>query len=290
MSLTTLIPLVLKVSIVLNVFGLGLNASAQDATSLCRRPHQLLRSLLAMHVVMLLCATVLAVNFALHPAVKIALVALAVSPIPPLLPKKTRKAGGEASYAIGLVVAAALLAIVIVPVAVELLGRAFGKPTHMSPGAVALIVLSTVLAPLGVGMAVRRLAAACAARLARPVSLVATVLLLASALPIGFTAWPALVSLTGNGTIVALAGFVVVGLAVGHLLGGPDPEDRAVLALSTASRHPGVALAIAHASFPGQKLVLAAVLLYLLVSAIVAMPYLAWSRRWHAGSAGAVEA
>jgi len=110
MRLATLIPLVLKVSIVLNVFGLGLNASAQDATYLFRRPHQLLRSLLAMHVVMLLCATVLAVNFALHPAVKIALVALAVSPIPPLLPKKTRKAGGEASYAIGLVVAAALLA------------------------------------------------------------------------------------------------------------------------------------------------------------------------------------
>jgi bile acid:Na+ symporter, BASS family len=251
MRLATLIPLVLKVSIMLNVFGLGLNASAQDATSLFRRPHQLLRSLLAMHVVMLLCTTVLAVNFDLHPAVKIALVALAVSPIPPLLSKKTRKAGGEASYAIGLVVAAALLAIVIVPVAVELLGRAFGKPTHMSPGAVALIVLSTVLAPLVVGIAVRSLAAACAARMARSVSLVATVLLIASALPIVFTAWPA---------------------------------------LATASRHPGVALAIAHASFPGQKLVLAAVLLYLLVSAIVAMPYLAWSRRWHAGSAGAVEA
>ncbi len=288
MSLATLIPLVLKASIVLNVIGLGLNASAQDATYLFRRPNQLLRSLLAMHVVMLLCATVLAVNFDLHPAVKIALVALAVSPIPPLLPKKTLKAGGEASYAIGLVVAAAVLAIVIVPVAVELLGRAFGKPTHMSPGAVALIVLSTVLVPLAVGIAVRSLAASFAERIARSVSLGATVLLIASALPILFTAWPALVSLTGNGTIVALAGFVLVGLAVGHLLGGPDPEDRAVLALSTACRHPGIALAIAHASFPGQKLVLAAVLLYLLVSAIVSIPYLAWRR--HAGSVGAVEA
>ena len=159
----------------------------------------------------------------------------------------------------------------------------------MSPGAIALLVLRTVLVPLAVGIAVRSLAASFAERIARPVSLMATVLLIASALPILFTAWPALVSLTGNGTIVALAGFVLVGLAVGHLLGGPDPEDRAVLALSTASRHPGVALAIAHASFPAQKLVLAAVLLYLLVSAIVSMPYLAWSRRRHAGSAGAVE-
>jgi BASS family bile acid:Na+ symporter len=96
------------------------------------------------------------------------------------------------------------------------------------------------------------------------------------------------VSLTGDGTIIALAAFVLVGLAVGHLLGGPDPEDRTVLALSTASRHPGVALAIAHATFPEQQLVLAAVLLYLLVSALVSMLYLAWRRRRHAGSAAAV--
>ena len=289
MRLATLIPLVLQASIVLNVIGLGLNASPQDATSLLRRPNRLLRSLCAMHVVMLACAVALAVNFDLHPAVKIALVALAVSPIPPLLPKKTLQVGGEASYTIGLLVAAALLAIMFVPVAVELLGRAFGTPRHMSPGVVARLVLLTVLVPLVVGIAVRSLAAAFAARIARPVSLVATVLLIASALPVLFTAWPTIVSLTGDGTIVALAAFVLVGLAVGHLLGGPDPEDRTVLALSTASRHPGVALAIAHATFPDQQLVLAAVLLYLLVSTIVSIPYLGWSRRRHAGSASAVE-
>jgi BASS family bile acid:Na+ symporter len=289
MRLATLIPLVLQASIVLNVIGLGLNASPQDATSLLRRPNRLLRSLCAMHVVMLGCAVALAVNFDLHPAVKIALVALAVSPIPPLLPKKTLQVGGEASHTIGLLVAAALLAIMLVPVAVELLGRAFGTPRHMSPGAVARLVLLTVLVPLVVGIAVRSLAAAFAARIARPVSLVSTVLLIASALPVLFTAWPTIVSLTGDGTIVALAAFVLIGLAVGHLLGGPDQEDRTVLALSTASRHPGVALAIAHATFPDQQLVLAAVLLYLLVSTIVSMPYLAWSRRRHAGSASAVE-
>jgi BASS family bile acid:Na+ symporter len=170
MRLATLIPLVLQASIVLNVIGIGLNAGAQDATSLLRRPPQLLRSLCAMHVVMLACAVALAVNFDPHRAVKIALVALAVSPIPPLLPKKTLKAGGEASYAIGLLVVVALLAIVFVPVAVELLGRAVGTPTHMSPSAVARLVLLTVLVPLVVGMAIRSLAAAFAARIARPVS------------------------------------------------------------------------------------------------------------------------
>ena len=88
---------------------------------------------------------------------------------------------------------------------------------------------------------------------------------------------------------VAIVAFSLAGLAAGHLLGGPDPDDRVVLALATASRHPGVALAIASANFPGQKLVPVAVLLYLIVSAIVSIPYLTGRRRQHGGIASAVE-
>jgi bile acid:Na+ symporter, BASS family len=234
-------------------------------------------------------AAALAAAFDLNPAVKIALIALAVSPVPPVLPKKQLKAGGRASYAVGLLVAAALLAIVFVPVAVDLLGRAFSLPLYMSPAAIAQLVFMTVLAPLAVGIMVRGVVPRMAERMAQPISLVATVLLVVSVLPIFFTAWPAMVSLVGNGTIVAIVAFSLAGLAAGHLLGGPDPEDCAVLALATASRHPGVALAIASANFPGEKLVPAAVLLYLIVSALVSIPYLTWRRRQHGGIASAVE-
>ena len=61
-----------------------------------------------------------------------------------------------------------------------------------------------------------------------------------------------------------------------------------MLALSTASRHPGVAIAIAHATFPGEKLTVAAVLLYVLLSAAVSIPYLNWTKRRNAAAAGAV--
>jgi BASS family bile acid:Na+ symporter len=56
-----------------------------------------------------------------------------------------------------------------------------------------------------------------------------------------------MISLVGNGTILALGAFTLAGLAAGHLLGGPNRDDCTVLALATASRHPGVALAIASA-------------------------------------------
>jgi BASS family bile acid:Na+ symporter len=86
-------------------------------------------------------------------------------------------------------------------------------------------------------------------------------------------------SLLGNGTAAALAGFVLVGLAIGHALGGPVPENRTSLAIATATRHPGVALLLARANFPEEQLVVPAVLLYLLVNAVVAIPYLLWIKR-----------
>ena len=289
MNLATLIPLAMKASIILLVFVLGLNVRPQDAAYLFRRPGKLMRSLLSMNVVMPLFAAGVVAAFELHPAVEIALIALAVSPIPPLLPRKSLKAGGEASYTFGLLVAAALLAIVFVPVAVDLLGIAFGRPARISPAAIAQLVLLTVIGPLAAGRVVRWVAPGFSERMAKPVSMGATILLFASVLPVLFTAWPAIVSLIGNGTVVAIAAFILVGLAAGHLLGGPDPDDRTVLAFCTAFRHPGVAIAIAGANFPGQKLVSAAVLLYLLVSAVVSFLILAWRRRQQARIAGAAK-
>jgi BASS family bile acid:Na+ symporter len=74
LSLTTLILLLLKTSIVLNVLALGLGAHLADALSLIRRPADLVRAFVSMNVAMPLFALALVVMFNLHPAVKIALV------------------------------------------------------------------------------------------------------------------------------------------------------------------------------------------------------------------------
>ena len=58
----------------------------------------------------------------------------------------------------------------------------------MTASSVALIVLLTVLVPLAAGLIVNRLAPAFARRIARPVSLSATVLLVAASLPVIFAA------------------------------------------------------------------------------------------------------
>src|SRR5262245_59251043 len=287
MDLAALVGLAIRASICLIVFGLGLGSTQQDALYLFRRPGQLVRSLISMNVIMPLVAVGLAAPFGLHPAQQITLVALGVSPVPPILPKKELTAGGRASYAVSLLMTAAVLAIVIVPLSLRLLGPLFSVEANMPTGIVARLVAITVLAPLAAGIVVRLLAPALASRIAGPISLGAMLLLAIAALTILVNAWPATWAMVGSGRVVALAGFVVIGLVAGHLLGGPGPEDRTVLALSTASRHPGMALAIAGTLFPQhQRLVTGGLVLYLLVSTILSIPYLIWRRRQPVSAAG----
>jgi BASS family bile acid:Na+ symporter len=285
MDAAAYVVLALKASIVLAVLGLGMKADTQDALYLLRRPGLLIRSLLSMNVIMPLVAVILVTTFELPTTVKVALVALAISPVPPILPKKQMKAGGQEAYAIGLLLAVALLSIVTVPIVVSWFVQAFDRTGGIGPLAVAKVVGASVLAPLAVGIAVRRFLPTFAARAAGPVATCGNVLLIASALPLLFVLWPSVQALVGNGTVAIVAAMAVIGLATGHLLGGPEPEHRTVLALSTASRHPAVALAVAVAAGEQTRPEVAAVLLYLLVAIVLSIPYVAWRKRQAARAA-----
>jgi BASS family bile acid:Na+ symporter len=281
MDFQALVLLALKISIMLLVLGIGLQANFQDATHLLRRPRELVRALLAMNVLMPVFALMLGVTLDLNPAVKIALAALSFSPMPPILPRRAMKAGGTERYSIGLLVATAVFSIILVPLLTELFSRFFSFQNRTTIASVVLLVATTVLGPLILGMVINSISPALAERLAKPLTTVATVVLLLALLPILIRLLPLVLSLVGNGTILTVVAFVLVGIAVGHLLGGPDPENRTVLALACATRHPAIAMTIAHANFPQEKLSFAAILLYMLVSLIASAPYLLWTKKQH---------
>jgi BASS family bile acid:Na+ symporter len=223
-------------------------------------------------------AIVLAHLFNFRPEVEVAIVALALSPVPPLLPMRETKAGGMAAYALGLMVVLSVLAIVTIPLALHVVNLFFGQASSMAPGAIGRIVLVSTLLPLAAGMIARAALPAVADRIARPVALVATVLLPLAAVALLFTAAPGMWALIGNGTLVALVTLAVAGFAVGHVMGGPEPDHSTVLAFSSACRHPAIALSLATANFPGLR-VGAAIILYILVSGLVGVLYVAWRRR-----------
>ena len=281
MDSAMLIRIAIVISVMLIVVALGLRYALSDAGYLLHRPSLLVRSLVAMNLIMTLIALWLVSSFDFKTPVKVALVALAVAPLPPFLPGKRLNLTSH-GYIYGIVVAAAACSVVLVPVTASLLSAHF-HTQHLGALKVFLVVVITVLAPLAIGLFIQRSRPIQAPSLGATLSKVGMGLLILACIPVLIMEWPTIRSLLGDGTVVAAIVLSGLGLLVGHLLGGPDPENRTVLALATASRHPGVALVAGiSASAQAPRLVTAAVLLAFVVSVLVSAPYAAWRKRVHA--------
>ena len=279
MKMAEIILLILKASIVLSVFAIGLKSTFEDTTYLFRRPAQLISAVVSMNVVMPLLAVILGLVLDLNPALRIALIAISVSPVPPIFPNKAFKAGGTETYTIGLLTAAAIFSVILIPIAMEIVVRISSAPLTVKPIAVFTTVLTTVLVPLLIGIGVRTLFPAFAERVAKPLAIVSLVLLIVSALPVLIGMAGAMYALIGDGTVLVLNVFAVIGLIAGHMLGGGRQSgNRHTLALATATRHPAVALTIGNANFPQQRIPL--VMMYLIIAGIWSAVYLAWAKRY----------
>jgi len=273
--MTASLLLALKLSIVTMIFAVGLGSTPDDLTYLWRRPKELLRSLLAMYVAVPLVALLVAKTLPVGVAVKTAILVLAISAGAPLLPKKLMKIGRE-GYVFSLVVTSSLLAVVVVPAWLAFLAPLFGRESSVEPRAVALIIAKAFLAPLVVGMLLRWPLSGIAERLSQRILGVAGMVLAVAALAL-LALHRRLLTEIGWGPLSALVGMTVAALAVGHVLGGPDPADRTALAISCASRHVGIAM-LAASTVPGPRTI-ALVLTYVLASAVVSIPYLKWRTR-----------
>jgi len=281
MSFTAIIGIAITLSIFMTVLSVGMRATFNDAFYLFRNPALLLRALLGMNVIMPLFVGLMAWLFPLEPGVVVVLIALSASPVPPVLPGKAFKAGGRKSYTVGLLTALSLLSIVLVPITLEIFESVFARSVKFGASDVATTIFIGVIAPLTIGIFIRLGGPEFSERAATYIGRIATVVLILAVLPVLFASLPKIWQLIGNGSVIALAAFVIVGITVGHLLGGPDPDDRTVLAISVAGRHPGIAMAIAGvaATAVGTTNAPAVILLYLIVSAVVGGAYMKWLNR-----------
>ena len=273
--MTAAILLVLKLSIVALIFGIGLGSTPADFGYLWRRPALLFRSLLAMYVAVPLAALAAVKWLVLPIPVKTAILVLAVSAGAPLLPKKLIRLGRE-SYVFSLVVTSSLLAVVTVPAWLLVLAPLFGRESAVEPGAVGLVIAKAFLAPLVLGMLLRWPLSRVAERLSDLILKAGGILLLVAGLSLLATHVRLLAEI-GWLPLVSLAGLTAVALAIGHALGGPNPDDRTALAVVCGTRHVGIAM-LAASAVPGPRTI-ALVLAYLVASAAVSIPYLRWRRR-----------
>ena len=277
-ALKQIIPILLTVSLAGLVLTVGLKSARGDLIYVLTRPMLLLKAIVAVDVIPITAAILLTLFLPLEPVVKAGIVLMAISPVPPLVPGQELGVGARKEYAYGVYVAMALLAVIAVPIASEITTRAFGRSDSPAFIEVAKSVLIGVLIPLVVGQAVRVVAPAVAARIAPWVYRLSMLLVFAAFVPILLSIWPEMIRLVGNGTLLTMAAVTAIALVGGHLLGGPELQDRGTLAIASSIRHPGIAMMLANANF-SDKRVTAAILLFLLVGFVIGIPYKQWIKR-----------
>lgn len=90
-TLKTLIPILITASLALIVFGIGLKSGDGDLAYVLRRPKLLAKALIAVSLVPMLVAMLVVGLFGLTYVTAFAILLMAISPVPPLVPGKEMK-------------------------------------------------------------------------------------------------------------------------------------------------------------------------------------------------------
>src|SRR5262245_10654996 len=212
--------LLVRITIFMRMLDIGVTLPFGQLTSLWRRPALLIRSLLAVLVLVPGVVLLLLWLLDLPRAVGTGLAVLAAAPGAPLTTIRSQMAGGSTPYSASLQLTLAVLA---TPLTLAIFHAMFVLETSGFPSVeVAREVAIVQFLPVSIGLLVRRLVPGLAGIAAKPLTVLANVLfgLLIAAILV-----PGIRMILHFGTLPALAVVIMVGisLAIGHLLGAPLP-------------------------------------------------------------------
>jgi BASS family bile acid:Na+ symporter len=261
--------LVLLAGIMVSTFASGLDTRLGAARRLLERPLPILTGLALMLVVMPLLAVAVARLMPLAPEARISLIALFLSPLPPFFPGRGQPGVMPKDDIIGAQLLAALASIVVAPIFVLFLEALFDQTIILQKTRMVVVLILTIAAPLVLGMFVNHWRPALAASIRRPLASAASIVLLAGILLLLFNLGRGLLAATTIPTILAITLLLGAGLALGHVVGRPDPQRQRTLMIGLLTRHPGVALILSASvtAVPPERLVPVTLLLFVLGAA-----------------------
>lgn len=263
-----LVDLLISVFLALALFCIGMSATLSEMLSLLRDRTRLLPALAANIVIAPLVALAIVTLVPMEPAAASVLLMLAFLPGGINAVQFSTKAPGQLAAAGALLFVLSVASLLLAPIAADVI---LDRAANLSfPWAQLLVrVGAYVLVPLVVGMLVRARAPALAERLFKPAMLISTLCFIASVLVSIGVRQDALAEL-GTGAMAGMLVFILVMMAVGWALGGPDPDSRQVLAVTTNLRNVGLVYVIVD-DCCGDPLLVTAVLAFM---AIMVLPNL----------------
>lgn len=266
-----------RITIFALMFAVGVNLSLERLIFLWRKPDWLLRTLLAVVVLVPLLVVLLLKLFHLPPEVATGLALLAAAPGAPLTAKRIQMVGASHFQAAGLQLTLALAAVLVTPITLQIFNVLFTLGTErVTFLEVSRQIALVQLLPITLGLAIQKYAPGVASRISKPLSLIADGLFLLLVIVLLIPAFRLTLQI-GLGPIIVMILMVSVSLGIGHGVGGSDVERHTALAIACIARNIGLALFIAILNNI-EKLVFPTLVSYAIVGAIVALPYTRWSK------------
>ncbi len=194
------------------------------------------------------------------------LIIVGVASAGPLGLKATQLARGDVALAIALVVILELANIVAMPLWAALL---LDGATALPVADILRTLLVAVLVPLSIGFAVRAVSPMTAARLAGPSTRLSSIGLLVVIGAVLLRDGDQVIAAVGAGVPAVAVLTIGLALAIGWIVGGPEPATRRTSALVSSVRANAVALAVASTAFGSTAGVTSAIAVFGLCSLVI---------------------
>jgi BASS family bile acid:Na+ symporter len=248
------------------MLSIGLRVRFDEVLRAARQVRAVSLGLLANFVAVPLITVGLLLLFQATSWVSTGFLILAVCPGAPVGPSFTGIAKGDVALATGLMVILAGASAVLAPALLSILLFWLFPGGQLFVDFVSIVrtLLVTQLVPLAVGLAIHHWASRFGERAAKPLALLANVMLLSVVGLILATQYPTLADIRLRGWFGMLL-LLLASLVIGWLCGGSARPVRSALAVTTGLRNTAVGLVIVNANFAGTPAV-TAVVAYALVT------------------------
>jgi BASS family bile acid:Na+ symporter len=265
--LSKVVPLAMLAFVVSSMLAVGVSLTVRQIMGPLRNGKLVSLALLANFVLMPLGALLIARLLRLDEPLGIALLLLGTAAGAPFLPKLAGLAKSDLAFAVGLMVLLMVLTVGYMPLVLPLLLEG----VSVDPTKIALSLVLLMLLPLGAGLLVKARFGHVADRIRTPLNRISSLSLVLLIVLLLVTNIRNVISLLGTRGILASILFILVGVAIGWLLGGPAFGTKGVLALGTAQRNIAAALVVGGKNFD-DPYVLVMVVVVAVVGLLILMP------------------
>src|SRR5215475_15386035 len=265
--LSKAVPIAMVAFVISSMLAVGVSLSVSQIVAPLRNGKLVSLALLANFVLMPLGALAIARLLRLDQPLGIALLLLGAAAGAPFLPKLAGLAKGNLAFAVGLMVLLMVLTVAYMPLVLPLVLEG----VSVDPVNIARSLLFLMLLPLAVGLAVNARFRRVAERMRAPFNRISSVSLILLIGLLLVTKIQNVIALFGTRGILASILFLISGLGLGWLLGGPGFETKGVLALGTAQRNIAAALVVGGKNFNDPN-VLVMIVVVAVVGLLILMP------------------